>query len=117
MQDEQQNAQQPELTINPQAESMVTESPEGATVDKTPSLEEALRRAELDAQEHHDAWLRAKAETENIRKRAQIDIANAHKYAIDSFSEALLPVKDALEAALATENASAESLKGGVELT
>ena len=64
-----------------------------------------------------EAWLRAKAETDNIRKRAQADIAGAHKYAIENFSSALLAVKDSLEAALATGNATTENLKSGVELT
>ena len=82
-----------------------------------PSIEEQLRQAELKAQEHHDAWLRAKAETENIRKRGQEDVTKAHKYAVESFAESLLPVKDSLEAALAVENATPEALKSGVELT
>lgn len=82
-----------------------------------PSTEELLKQAELAAQEHHDAWLRAKAETENVRKRAQIDIANAHKFALESFAQELLPVKDSLEAALASTNLTLDSLKSGVELT
>jgi len=82
-----------------------------------PSTEELLRKAELDAQEHHDAWLRAKAETENVRKRAMLDVANAHKYAVESFAGELVAVKDSLEAALAVETATVESLKSGVELT
>ena len=82
-----------------------------------PSLEEMLRQAELNAQEHHDAWLRAKAEAENIRKRAQNDVASAHKYAIENFSSELLAVKDSLEAALAVDNTTLENLKSGVELT
>lgn len=82
-----------------------------------PSIEELLRKAELDAQEHHDAWLRAKAETENIRKRAVLDVANAHKYAVENFATELLAVKDSLEAALAVDTATVESLKSGVELT
>lgn len=82
-----------------------------------PSLEALLKQAELAAQEHHDAWLRAKAEADNIRKRAQTDIANAHKYAIENFSSALLAVKDSLEAALASDNATIDNLKSGVELT
>jgi molecular chaperone GrpE len=82
-----------------------------------PSLEEQLQQAEEKAQEHMDSWLRAKAETENLRKRAQADIASAHKYAVESLAEALLPVKDSLEAALAIDNATLESLKSGVELT
>jgi molecular chaperone GrpE len=82
-----------------------------------PSVEELLRQAELAAQEHHDAWLRAKADTENMRKRAQIDVANAHKYALENFALQLLPVRDSLEAALASPNLTLESLNSGVELT
>jgi molecular chaperone GrpE len=82
-----------------------------------PSLEQVLKKAELDAAEHHDAWLRAKADAENIKKRAQIDIANAHKYAIEKFSTELLPVMDSLEAALAVENATVENFKSGMDLT
>lgn len=85
--------------------------------DTMPSTEELLRKAELDAQEHHDAWLRAKAETENIRKRAVLDVANAHKYAVENFAAELLAVKDSLEAALAVEAATVDSLKSGAELT
>ena len=73
-------------------------------VETLPSPEELLRQAELKAAEHHDAWLRAKAETENVRRRAQDDIAKAHKYAVEKFASELLPVKDSLEAALAAAN-------------
>lgn len=90
--------------------------PEGQ-VETAPSLEDMLRQAEQKAQEHHDAWLRAKAETENTRRRAQEDVAKAHKYAIESFTAELLPVRDSLEAALAADNASLEALRSGVELT
>jgi len=82
-----------------------------------PSIETLLKQAELAAQEHHDAWLRAKADGDNIRKRAQTDITNAHKYAIENFSTELLAVKDSLEAALAINNVTVENLKSGVELT
>ena len=85
--------------------------------DVMPSLEEMLKTAELKAQEHHDAWLRAKAETENVRRRAAEDIDKARKFAVEKFANELLPVKDSLEAALANENQSAENLKAGVELT
>lgn len=91
-----------------------TDAPEA---DIIPSLAEQLRNTELKAAEHHDAWLRAKAETENVRRRAQDDIAKASKFAAEKFAQAMLPVKDSLEAALATENATLESLKQGVELT
>ena len=86
-------------------------------IDSMPSLEEALRQAELKAVEHHDAWLRAKAETENMRRRAQEDIAKASKFAAEKFATAMLPVKDSLEAALAVENQTADKIREGVELT
>lgn len=80
-------------------------------------LAEALRLAELKAQEHHDAWLRAKAETENMRRRAQEDVSKAHKFASEKFATELLAVKDSLEAAYNTENQTLENLAAGVELT
>ncbi len=86
-------------------------------IDSMPSLEEALRQAELKAAEHHDAWLRAKAETENMRRRAQDDIAKASKFAAEKFATAMLPVKDSLEAALAVENQTIDKIREGVELT
>jgi len=78
---------------------------------------ELLRQAESKAQEHHDAWLRARAEAENIRKRTQIELANAYKYAIESIATQLLPVKDSLEATLAADSAVLEALRSGVDLT
>jgi molecular chaperone GrpE len=85
--------------------------------EKVLSLPEMLERAERQAQELRDAWLRAKAECDNVRKRAQADIANAHKYALESFAAALLPVRDSLEAALTADKAAASALRQGVELT
>jgi molecular chaperone GrpE len=91
-------------------------SEEGAK-EIMPSLEELLKAAELQAAEHHDAWLRAKAETENMRRRAAEDVEKARKFAVESFASEMLAVKDSLEAALATESPSVDNLKGGVELT
>ena len=82
-----------------------------------PSLEELLKAAELQASEHHDAWLRAKAETENMRRRAAEDVDKARKFAVENFAGELLAVKDSLEAALAAESPSVDNLKDGVELT
>lgn len=103
------------ITIEPSTET-TPEMPEAA-IESTPSLEEMIRQAELKAEEHHDAWLRAKAETENVRRRAQEDIAKASKYAVERFAGELLAVKDSLEAALAAESPSVESMKSGTELT
>lgn len=109
----------------------LTEAPDGAATqaadeppqgpsdhrDVVPSLQESLRTAELKASEHHDAWLRAKAETENVRRRAQEDIAKASRFAAEKFAAAMLPVKDSLEAALVVDNQTLEKLIEGVELT
>jgi molecular chaperone GrpE len=80
-------------------------------------LGDLLKKAETEAAELRDAWLRAKAETDNVRKQAQNDIAKAHKYAIERFAQELLTVRDALELALATPHDTTEALKDGVELT
>ena len=107
--------QEPQQAADEAANTPSTDA--GAGPETMPSMEELLKKAELAAQEHHDAWLRAKAEGENIRRRAQDDIAKAGKFAVEKFSGELLAVKDSLEAALASENQSAEHLKEGVELT
>ena len=80
-------------------------------------LGQRLAEAEAKASEMQDAFLRAKAEMENIRRRAQEDIAKAHKFAVEGFAEALLPAKDSLEMALKIETPTLESLKEGVEMT
>ncbi|TAK91229.1 MAG: nucleotide exchange factor GrpE [Burkholderiaceae bacterium] len=82
-----------------------------------PSLEQQLAAAQAKAQENHDQFLRARAEAENIRRRAQDDVTKAYKFAIESFAEALVPVKDSLEAALADTVSDPAKLKEGVELT
>ena len=90
---------------------------EEPALEMATSPEERLKKAELAAAEHHDAWLRAKADADNIRKRARGEIASAHKFAVEGFASELLAVKDSLEAALAADNASVESMGSGVELT
>ncbi len=82
-----------------------------------PTLEEQLASTEARLAEMHDAFMRAKADGENIRRRAQEDVAKAHKFAVESFAEAMVPVKDSLEMALTVESPSLESLKEGVEMT
>jgi len=101
-----------------EAETPADNGGEKDSGDSTPSLEAMLRQAELNAQEHHDAWLRAKAETENVRRRAVEDVEKARKFAVDKFAGELLPVQDTLDAALSTgETASLDKIKEGVELT
>jgi molecular chaperone GrpE len=67
--------------------------------------------------EMSDAYLRAKAETENIRRRADEEVSKARKFAVEGFAESLLPVKDSLEAAIAIQAATPEQLLEGVHAT
>lgn len=115
MQDQEKTQEQVEQVVQPEqtaaADNNAAPQPAG------PSVEEKLAAAEAKANELQDAFLRAKADTENIRRRAQEDIAKAHKFAIENFAEALVPVKDSLEMALKLETPAVESLKEGVEMT
>lgn len=76
-----------------------------------------LAEQEAKARENYDLYLRAVAESENIRRRAQEDVAKAHKFAIESFAEHLLPVMYSLQAALADGSGDIAKLREGVELT
>jgi molecular chaperone GrpE len=87
------------------------------TTDTLPSLEEQLQAAERKAQEHYDAWMYAKAEGENIRRRAAEDVAKAQKFAVERFSGEMLAVMDSLQAGLAVQTENVESFKSGMELT
>jgi molecular chaperone GrpE len=122
MQDNPNNAtaagtQSPEPDVAPSLREPAAAPTTEGQVDTPPSSEELLRQAELKAAEYYDAWLRAKAEMENVRRRAQEDVVKAHKFGIEKFAQAMLPVKDSLEATLLAESATLESLKAGVELT
>ena len=81
------------------------------------ALEAALADAQSKSQLHYDAFLRAKAEADNTRRRALEDVAKAHKFGIENFAESLLPVMDSLQAALGDTSADANTLREGVVLT
>jgi molecular chaperone GrpE len=81
------------------------------------SLDALLAEAQGRIDEQRDAWMRALAETDNVRKRAQADIAAAHRYGVERFAESLLPVMDSLEAALVAAADSPQALRDGLELT
>jgi molecular chaperone GrpE len=96
-----------EESLPPQARA-----PEGS--DANGELERAL----AEAAEMKDAWLRARAEVENVRRQGQADVAKAHKYAVEKFAEGMLAVKDALEQTLATDQSvTVDTLKSGADLT
>jgi len=110
-----QGSQAAQTSEAPAPESAASQA--AAPPQQNASLEEKLAAAEAKVAELQDAFLRAKADTENIRRRAQEEIAKAHKFAIENFAEALVPVKDSLEMALKLETPAVESLKEGVEMT
>ncbi len=64
-----------------------------------------------------DSYLRAKAETENARRRADDEVSKARKFALESFSESLLPVLDSLEAGLSISQATPEQIREGAQAT
>ena len=115
MRDQENAAEMPESDNG--AAMPAAEANDAQAAETGQGMEELLKKAERAAQENHDAWLRAKAEADNVRKRAQTDIANAHKYALDSFAGELLAVRDSLEAALTSGNGVQDALRSGVELT
>ena len=107
-----QDQENQEVSATPE-EAVQADVPESAES----TLEQQLSATEAKLAEMHDAFMRAKAEGENIRRRAQEDVSKAHKFAIESFAEAMVPVRDSLEMALKVETPSVESLKEGVEMT
>lgn len=80
-------------------------------------LQAKIQELETELSEQKDLTLRAKAETENLRRRAAEDVQSAHKFAISKFVAELLPVKDSLEMALSDQSGQFDTLKQGVELT
>jgi molecular chaperone GrpE len=82
-----------------------------------PTLQQKLSELESRHAELADAYLRAKADAENTRRRAEEEMAKARKFAIESFAESLLPVKDSLEAAITIPNATTEQVFEGVHAT
>ena len=104
--------EQENTVADPQVEGGADTAPAEA---KTPEQEIAELNQKLT--EMQDNYLRAKAEGENIRRRAAEDISKAHKFAIESFAEHLVPVTDSLYAALNAETVDAKAFKEGLEIT
>jgi molecular chaperone GrpE len=112
----------PEAALEDEPEQAVGEAPEdsdNADAQAPEELHALLTDARSKADEHWNQCLRLQAEIENLRKRAERDLANAHKFALEKFASELLPVRDSLEMGLLAvgENADVEKLKEGSELT
>jgi molecular chaperone GrpE len=113
-QDQLENAHKDEARLeNEHADEEMLESPE----KNADSLESQLETAQARATENWELYIRAKAEMDNLRRRNAKDVENAHKFGIEKFVNELLPVVDGMHAGLAVEEASAESLREGMELT
>jgi len=83
-------------------------------------LQQQLEEAQAQAAQFKDAVLRSQADMQNLRRRVERDVENAHKYALEKFSGELLSVVDNLERALAASDKTSEAVKPlaeGVELT
>jgi molecular chaperone GrpE len=89
----------------------------GAQLPEVERLQQALADSEERARGQYEQYLRAVAELENVRKRAQRDIESATRYGLEKFAAELLPVKDSLEAAVQSAAADARSLREGQEAT
>lgn len=103
---------------NPDLDAFLSDEALGAAVP-IDAQATAARITELEVKnaELNDAFLRAKAEMENTRRRADDETSKARKFAIESFADSLLPVRDSLEAALANADLAPEKLLEGVETT
>jgi molecular chaperone GrpE len=113
------NSSNPAVPENPAAPAST--APEALPVADMESLKAELAAAQAQAVENLDKFMRAKAETENVRRRAETDVASAHKFAIERFALEMLAVKDSLERArimdLKTSDAAVEKMFEGIDLT
>jgi molecular chaperone GrpE len=85
--------------------------------DALAKLQAELAALQAKSAELADQYLRAKAEAENARRRAEDEIAKARKFAVESFAESLLPVADSLEAGLIIKDATADQIREGAQAT
>jgi molecular chaperone GrpE len=85
--------------------------------DALPRVQAELAALQAKSGELADQFLRAKADAENARRRAEEEISKARKFAVESFAESLLPVADSLEAGLIIQDASAEQIREGAQAT
>ena len=116
-----QNSNQPENN-NENAPAEEVSAEETASVEAEPSLEQQLEAIRAEAEKNRESFLLASAEAENIRKRAQNEIAQARKFAIEKFATELLSVRDSLDLASTTEINSEDAdavakMREGLELT
>jgi len=118
------NGETPQATPEDAASDAAADAGEGGAApggdsagDAIESLQQALEASRAEVREAREQALRVRAEAENLRKRTERDLENAHKYALERFVAELLPVKDSMELGLSAESAGAEQLREGTEMT
>jgi molecular chaperone GrpE len=110
----------PQESLDEKQASMTESETNNEATASDEHLQQQLAEAEAKAKEHWDQLLRVKAEQENLRRRHEREVENAHKYALERFTQELLPVIDSLEMgaeAAANEGATLEKVREGTELT
>lgn len=100
-----------------QSAESVTATMAAHEADALAQAQAELAALQAKSAELADQYLRAKAEAENARRRAEDEISKARKFAVESFAESLLPVADSLEAGLTIKDATNEQIREGAQAT
>jgi molecular chaperone GrpE len=107
----------PRKMTDPQATPTPDPTPDSIAADPLTQAQAELAELKAKSTELADQFLRAKAEAENARRRAEEEISKARKFAVEAFAESLLPVSDSLEAGLTIKDATPEQIREGAEAT
>lgn len=117
MSDSQSTPNSPDAAFNQQSVEEMVAAHANHEAQELSRVQAELATLQAKSADLADQYLRAKAEAENSRRRAEEDIAKARKFAIEGFAESLLPVADSLEAGLAIKDATPEQIKEGAQAT
>jgi molecular chaperone GrpE len=104
-------------TNEPQGTSDISAAMANFEADALAKCQTDLADLQAKSAELADQYLRAKAESENARRRAEEEITKARKFAVEGFADSLLPVLDSLEAGLAIKDATLEHIREGAQAT
>jgi molecular chaperone GrpE len=112
-----QNTHSAQSTAQYQGTEDMANPQNAASADPLTQAQAELATLQAKSAELADQFLRAKAEAENARRRAEEEISKARKFAVESFAESMLPVADSLEAGLAVKDAKIEQIREGAQAT
>ena len=110
------NPNTPEPGQQPSPEELIA-ALNASEADAMATLQAELATLKAKSADMADQYLRAKADAENARRRAEDEISKARKFAVEGFAESLLPVADSLEAGLIIKDATAEQIREGAQAT